>query len=349
MAGPSSSGPRAGVLVLAGVGLLLVVGRLWGHGLEQPALPARVSPSVDGQVFAPVRPLPDGLDFAQPINGLAVTSAAVWVAYGTTIARLDPHTLRVTASLQVTAAMTGVPLTAWPVRGLAAGRDAIWVSLSSPSADLLRIDPSTARVTAVVPQPTVAPVAVGSSGVWVVCCGGETYLGGGQLARVDPATNRVTARIALPGFADAVGVGPSGVWVRAAAGPVWRIDPATNRVAATVTVPHGLGGGQGSVLVGRDAVWVSDPSTGTVLRIDPRSNRIAGRTEVAGPALAAAADGTVVATGQARVFGLGRGPVRSVGVDGVDGKYVTALAADADRIWIAESSVLLHVDQRGLR
>jgi hypothetical protein len=292
------------------------------------------------------------VEFAQPISGLAVTPTAVWVAHGTTIERLDPRTLLVTASLQVapiaTDLLSGV---ARPIRGLAAaaGSGAIWASLPSPAGGLLRIDPTTARVAAVVPVAGVAAPAVANAGsaagVWVVCCGGETFLGTGELVRVDPATNRVVARIALPGLPDAVGVGPSGVWVRAAAGPVWRVDPVTNRVVATVTVPHGLGGTPGGVLVGQAAVWVSDPASASVVRIDPRSNRIAGRVDGVGRALAAA-DGTVVATSGGRLLGLGRRPVRSVDVDALNGVYATALAVGEGRIWIAESGMLLHVDQR---
>ena len=365
MPGPSRGWLRAAAAVLAAIGLLLAAGHLWQPGLDRPATsPAGVPQPPAEQPTGPPWPLPDGVEFAQPISGLAVTPAAVWIAYGTTVARLDPRSLRATASLQVTAAAGDVLLgTVRPIRGLAVGgsggpgtgppenrgRGAIWATLADPGAGLLRIDPATARVVAAVPVPSVAPAAVSGSGVWVVCCGGETYLGPSQLVRVDPATNRVAARIPLPGLPDAVGAGPSGVWVRAAAGPIWRIDPATNRIAATVTVPHGLGGSQGSVLVGEDAVWVSDPATATVLQVDPVRNRIVARGSIAGRALAAAADGTVLATSRGRVLGLGRGLVRSVHLDQLDGAYTTALAAAGGTIWVAQSGMLLHVAQRGLR
>ncbi len=351
MTGPSPPRSRLwyGLIVLAAVGLLAVAGHLLSAGLRPTATP------LDGQVMAPPRPARSGVEFAQPITGLAVTSTAVWVAHGTTIERLDPHTLRVTASLGVASIASDIPSNiARPIRGLAAapGGDAIWASLRSTSSGLLRIDASTARIAAVIPIASVAPAAVSdtgrTAGVWIVCCGGETYLGKGQLIRVDPATNRVVARIALPGLPDAVGVGASGVWVRGAAGPVWRIDPVTNRVVTTVIVPNGLGGTQGSVLVGRDAVWVTDPASATVLRIDPRRNRVAGRFGLAGRALAATADGTVVAASGGRVLSLGPGAVRSVEVAGINGEYTTALAAVAGTIWIAESGLLLHVDQRQL-
>jgi streptogramin lyase len=350
MAGPSGSRLRAGLGIVGAIGLLLLAGRLWQPGPDRLAPPSGLPPWDGGEPFGPSRPLPSGVEFGQPISGLAVTPAAVWVAYGTTIARLDPHSLRATASLQVTTVVHDIPAgTARPIRGLAAGGDAIWASLPSPSAGLLRIDPASARIVAVIRIPSIAPAAVSGARVWVVCCGGETYLGASQLVLVDAAANRLTARIGLPGLPDAVGVGRSGVWVRAAAGPIWRVDPLTTRVAATLRVPHGLGGGQGSVLVGDDAVWVADPATATILRIDPRSNQIVERRSVTGRALAATADGTVLVASGGRLLGLGRGQVRSVRVDRLDGAYTTALATGAGTIWVAQAGMLLHVDQRELR
>jgi DNA-binding beta-propeller fold protein YncE len=166
---------------------------------------------------------------------------------------------------------------------------------------------------------------------------------------VDPATNRVAAQILLDGLPDAVGVGPSGVWVRGAAGPIWRIDPVRNRVVAKVTIPRGLSGTRGSVLVGHDAVWVSDPASRTVVRIDPRSNRVVGRFEVGGSPLAATEDGTVVAASGGRVLGIRRGAVHSAQVNGLNGDYATALAVVADTIWVAETDALFPVDRHALR
>jgi hypothetical protein len=58
----------------------------------------------------------------------------------------------------------------------------------------------------------------------------------------------------------------------------------------------------------------------------------------------------VVAPGRGRLLRLGPGPVRRVEVDGINGDYVTALAALAGTIWIAaESGVVLHVDRQAWR
>jgi glutamine cyclotransferase len=347
LARSSRTGLRAGLGVLAALGVLLVAGRLSAVGSDPSSAP-------DEAASAPAQAPHSVVELTEPISGLAVDRKGLWVAHGGTVDRLDPRALQVTGSAQAPRAAAAVPPDATgQIRGLAAGGGAIWATLASPARGLVRIDAATARVVAVLPVAGVGPAAVGgtgaAAGVWVVCCGGETFLGPSRLVRVDPASNRVVAQIPLPGLPDAVGVGPSGVWVRAAAGPVWRIDPVTNRVVAEVPVPRGLGGTQGSVLVGRDAVWVSDPASATVLRIDPRSNRVVGRVEVAGAPLAATADGTVVAVSGGRVLSLGGGPLRGVHVDELNGAYASALAATADTIWIAESDALLRVDRRELR
>jgi hypothetical protein len=342
---PSHLPLRAGLGVLAAIVVLLVAGRL-APVEPQPPAPA------DGDVRASPQQRRGGADFNEPISGLVANRAALWVGHDTTVERLDPRTLRVTATVAlppiVTLVTTGGDR---PIRGLSASAagDAVWVSVANSAAGLVRIDAASARVVAALPVAAVGPAAVSAAGVWVVCCGGETFLGPSRLVRVDPATNRVVAQVLLPGLPDAVGVGSSGVWVRAAAGPIWRVDPVTNRVVAEVTIPHGLSGTRGSVLVGHDAVWVSDPASRTVVRIDPRSNRVVGRVEVGGSPLAATADGTVLAASGPRVLGLDRRTVRSAQVEGLIGDYATAFAVVGNQIWVAETNTLLSLDRRELR
>jgi hypothetical protein len=71
--------------------------------------------------------------------------------------------------------------------------------------------------------------------VWAVCC--QAGARRGQLTRVDPVSGLVVAAIRLPGHPYALGVGPSGVWVRDARGLLWRVDPTSNRVVATIRLP----------------------------------------------------------------------------------------------------------------
>src|SRR6266508_5974036 len=229
---------RVGLGILAAVVMLLVVGRLASPGSAPPLQPGSSVPA------APQR-LSNGVDFNEAISGLVANRAALWVGHDTTIERLDPRTLRVTATVSLPASPTLVTSgRVTPIRGLAAGAsgEVVWVSVANPAAGLVRLDAASARVVATIPVASVGPAAVSdegsAAGVWVVCCGGETFLGPSRLVRVDPAPNHAVAQVLLDGLPDAVGVGPSGVWVRGAAGPVWRIDPATNKVVAKVTVPH---------------------------------------------------------------------------------------------------------------
>src|SRR4029450_2365247 len=134
--------------------------------------------------------------------------------------------------------------------------------------------------------------------------------------------------VALPGRPDAVGVGPSGVWVRGAGAGVWRLDTDSLRVVATVAIPGGLGATPGSVAVTTGAVWVSDPARATVWRIyternrlvrsarpaaraiDPERNRLVGSVPADGWDLAVGSDQTVWATSGNRLLGLDRGALR---------------------------------------
>src|SRR6266511_4241542 len=172
------------------------------------------------------------------VTAVTADGDVVWAAHGCAIARVDAHTGRVAATV-------GLP----PVRGgcfvvgMAVGGGALWVSLSGER--LLRVDPHRSRVVATLAMadPVGSP-AVKGGGVWGVCCwsGVNTRHPAGWLVRVDPARNRVVVRVRLPGLPTAVGVGPSGVWVTGAGGPIWRVDPASGRVVATIRVPGGLGG-----------------------------------------------------------------------------------------------------------
>src|SRR5574341_1941314 len=106
MAIPSRSGLRAVLGVIAAIVLLLLVGHVGRPGSERLTPPSSVASSL-GRFGSP-GPFADAVEFSQPISGLAVTREAVWVAIGTTIARLDPRTLRATATLQVSSVVAGI-------------------------------------------------------------------------------------------------------------------------------------------------------------------------------------------------------------------------------------------------
>ena len=350
MARPQRSVSAALVAVVALAGLL-AAGRWLQPRLDHQtpvAPPTRPPPSTSPTVTATNPPSSPGITKTAAtvqVDAIAVTQRGVWIAAGGLVMRIDPTTRRKVV-------VPGIETVAPPVVKLAAGAGAVWAATTA-GRPLLRIDPRIARVTASVSVPAQA-VAADPSGVWAVCCEAGTRRG--QLTRIDPATGRVVKVIGLPGQAYALGIGPSGVWVRGTGQLLWRIDPTSNRVVATIPLPSsnaGTGPPGGDIAVTDDAVWVSDPAAATVWRIDPRHNQVdSTHWEADGSDLAVAADGVVWATSDTRLLGLGgsevRGPRRNLHELNTD--RITAVAAAHDGgLWLGTPQGLFHVDQRVLR
>jgi hypothetical protein len=349
----SASVALVAVVALAG---LLAAGRWLRPRLDHAAsaaAPTRAPPSTRPAVVTATDPpsSPPGSPgitktaATAPVDAIAVTPSAVWIAAGGEVIRIDPASRR---KVVVPGVETATP----PVVELVAGAGAVW-AVTTAGRPLLRIDPRTARVAASLPVPAGAVAAEGG-GVWAVCC--QAGARRGQLTRLDPATGRVVKAVGLPGHADAVGIGPSGVWVRGTGQRLWRVDPTGGRVVATVRLPSGNGGAGrpgGDVAVTEDAVWVSDPAAATVWRVDPRHNRVDGSGwEADGSDLAVAADGVVWASSDTRLLGLGgpevRGPRRNLYE--LDTDRITAVAAAHDGgLWLGTPQGLFHVDQSVLR
>lgn len=151
------------LVALLVLGILLAVGRLSRAQLAPSN--SRSLPSAGGALASPARRGPDvpHLAFQEPINALAVTPGAVWVAHAGSISRVDQATMRETATV------SGFDQRKErPVVGLAAGPGAVWASVHGVG--LLRIDPASAKVIARIPVMTEAPVAVGADAVWVCGC-----------------------------------------------------------------------------------------------------------------------------------------------------------------------------------
>ena len=172
----------------------------------------------------------------------------------------------------------------------AEGFGAVWVANSAKNA-VQRIDPTTNRVTAVVPigaQPCDG-LATGFGSVWAVDCAGA-------LVRIDPSAGRVVARIAVTAESDEglIATGEGGVWILSSLNAnhdaLIRIDPATNKVGTRVLVPVG----STAAAVGFGSVWVTTAAGSSVERVDPSTGKVAATIRVhAGPRFLATGEGAV--------------------------------------------------------
>jgi hypothetical protein len=176
--------------------------------------------------------LADAAGRRQPVGRFAVGEGAVWVQ-----GAQDQRVWRVplAGGRPRSVPMPGVPY------GIAADAGAAWV-LSGPggsdgsqpevSGRLLRLDPSTGRVTTATPLPelvaslAVGPV-VGAGAVWLVGSYSQLRQGGSMLLRVDRASGRVVGwyRSTLPWHL-LLAAGPQGAWVVTGAAEVLHVIPA---------------------------------------------------------------------------------------------------------------------------
>jgi YVTN family beta-propeller protein len=149
------------------------------------------------------------------------------------------------------------------------GEGAVWVT--SFEGEVIRIDPDTNEVSAVVDLLDPSCVAAGGGAVWV------TSASNGTVSRIDPETNEIVGEFPVGSFPQGVAVGAGSVWVASSAPPegvegfVTRIDPEANEVIATIPVDHL----PEYLAVGARGVWVTS-NDGTIRRISPRTDQLAG-------------------------------------------------------------------------
>jgi hypothetical protein len=227
--------------------------------------------------------------------------------------RLDPITLRTTATSQVGTAQSG-PLS------ISYGDGAVWV-LNFADGQLWRVDPATMAATLKVPLPgQPSQVAFGDGAVWVtVCCTSTETATRQRLLRIDPTTGTITGSHQVAGDGESVPLAiGTDVVVTSQNGPVVVIDPNTMNVvrilpdlcagceetAGLVAGVHGIyvtssasvqrydfGSGRdvatspdiadiGAPLsVQPDGVWFA--ATNRLLRLDPASLAITGQASIA--------------------------------------------------------------------
>lgn len=284
--GSGTSPPRS--LRLGGMPLQLVSaqGGLWvltcdrgcsGQGSHSVGRVVEIDPHT-GQNVASAR-------LARP-GAIAVAQGGVYATdfWRDTVRRLDPRTLRVTATLQLKLPFFIVTSTrrdnAFLPEQVAVGDGSVWVA--SDRGALARADPHLRRLTAMVRLPSDAfqAIATAPGTVWL----SESLLG---LYRVSAKTNRVVARIPI-GPADGrfvpVQLLPAGKWLLAIgewtnAGTLTkrdglvRLDPARNRVEAVTPLPPG----QLTAAYGGGSLWVGRVNSALLEKIDPDSGKVLRR------------------------------------------------------------------------
>lgn len=247
-------------------------------------------------------------------NDVAFAGGSVWAPahQAGEVARIDPATNTVATSLPVTDDPFEQP------GRLGYGDGALWLSNYTNEGvpgSLVRIDPATGQVVAVVRAPDAlccAPI-VGGGSVWAIApdlSGGTVlkiseqtnavvataqvanvfpfvgaYAAGslwissrGDVLRVDPETSAVTARIGTSGTnAFVVGYGAGTVWVDLGV-EIARVDPSTNTIVARVELPETRREEGHLVAVEGDRAWITGSSAGkpALWRVDVSTNAVTG-------------------------------------------------------------------------
>lgn len=189
------------------------------------------------------------------------------------------------------------------------GEDAVWVASTGPSA-VVRIDPATNQIAAVVPVPGEAcsGLAFGFGSIWVPVCGKHA-----GLVRIDANANKVSAMLpqAPSGPEGGIASSDDSVWmVTDKRGTLIRIDPIHNTVRQKITIAPGsynpvytdgmvwITGVESNVLTAVDAstgkvldsiaigpkprflttgggsIWTLNQGDGTISRVDEKSRRV---------------------------------------------------------------------------
>jgi YVTN family beta-propeller protein len=236
--------------------------------------------------------------FSSAVTGIATGFGKVWAADPSngTIAPLDPlygetgQAIRITRPLAVH--HNGDNGSPGPI---AVGFGSLWVGVSVPTSELVRVDPHTGAILSRIhdvnitfyPE-TADSVAVGEGAVWIASPGDDTVI------KVDPTSDLIVGRTTVDysNFDDSasIAVGNGAVWATVPSlHEVVRIDASSQSVQ---TIPVGVW--PTGIAVGEGSVWVTNEDAGTVSRIDPLSSRVIATITVGHyPGSVAIADGRV--------------------------------------------------------
>lgn len=186
---------------------------------------------------------------------------AVWVASTSpsAVVRIDPATNQIVAAV-------GIPGEA--CSGLAFGFGSVWVPICGKHAELVRIDATENKVSAILPQAPSGPeggIAASDDSVWMVTDKRGTLL------RIDPVHNTVRQKITIPPGSFNPVYSHGMVWITSVENNVLTaVDAPTGRVLDPVSIgpkPRFLASGGGSI-------WTLNQGDGTITRVDEKSRRV---------------------------------------------------------------------------
>lgn len=256
--------------------------------------------------------------------GIAAVGAALWVETDTEgapgIARIDPSTRAVVATVAGAALPQQVANELWYVRG---------------PRTLVRADPLTGAARARITVPSTGHFAVDRGAIWLAV--GEQQ---GELLQVDARTGKLRSRLALPpGEPKDLVVYRGSVWVPVDGSDVLvQVDTTTGRQRAAIPAgsrPHSLAAGFGSL-------WVIDHGENALQRVDAHSGKVVATSTDAGTNVAVTASADAVwassVTGLVQVRPATNTTGRSIEIPGMPELYDAAVLGDS--VWVTA------VDQR---
>jgi hypothetical protein len=190
-----------------------------------------------------------------PCEGTDVGFGFVWTATCGVpgLDRIDPATNRVTGRVAL-----AVPKELGGEASLGAGAGSVWVS--NPDNDVVqRIDPRRGRVVGTVHAGDMPRFLVaGRDSVWAL------NQADGTVTDINPRTDRTaTADAGMHGSGGDLAASANWLWARGSERLLVRVDPRSRQVVER----YGPDAGNGSVVVGFGAVWISAPGRGTLWRL----------------------------------------------------------------------------------
>ena len=226
-------------------------GAVWTATCKVPGL-AKIDPSTNRVVGHVLLAVPVALDGE---GSIGAGERGVWIVTdgpgctGCRVARVDPRTMKVAASIKVQEGSATVRT----------GEGAVWVA--NPDNNLVQqIDPGTEKVVrSIKTGPGPRFFDIGEGAVWTL------NQIDGSVTRIDPASGEATnVDAGVAGSGGDLTVGGGSVWARGGGDPLLtRIDPSSDSVVERYRPPSG----SGAVIVGADAVWISAHDIATVWRL----------------------------------------------------------------------------------